>query len=106
MNNGGHSRFMRRWKTPYERRYDPLCGPNNTLRSRDFVLSHFHERQGQASAIQLTSPPRYFFGCAVNTEGGWTGDLLVADAEGLSNNTASEVHVKKDSKKKRWESQR
>ena len=36
-----------------------------------------------------------FVGYALNTVPGWTGDLLVADAEELKDNTASEVYVKR-----------
>ena len=32
-------------------------------------------------------------GYASNAESGWIGDLLVADAEELKNNTTSEVHI-------------
>ena len=39
-------------------------------------------------------------GYALNSGGGWTGDLIIADWHDIENNVTSEVHVKSASPKK------
>ena len=68
---------------------------NNTLWSRDISSYNLHKRQKQASSIQLKKSSKVFFGNTLNAGGGWTRDLLVADAEEMKDNSASEVYVKR-----------
>ena len=39
--------------------------------------------------------PGIFIGCALDSGGSWTGDLIIADWHDTDNNVASEVHVKR-----------
>ena len=39
--------------------------------------------------------PGIFVGYALNSGGGWTGDVITADWHEIENNIASEVHVKR-----------
>ena len=39
--------------------------------------------------------PRIFFGYALNSGGGWTRDLIIANWHDIENNVASENHVKR-----------
>ena len=41
-------------------------------------------------------------GYALNAEGSWIGDLLIADTEALKTIPPSEIHVKRFASKKRW----
>ena len=89
MNNGGEKRwsvvvideFFKIYWLLYERRYDtPLRG--SIIASGSKIFTFRFPQQKQASSIPLKSPHRYFvIGCGLNVESGWTGVLLVADAE-------------------------
>ena len=61
--------------------------------------SIFHNRQTQASSIQLESLRRYFVGYALKAESGWTGDILLAEVEEMTENSVPEVHVRRFTEK-------
>ena len=65
-------------KTPYGRRYVVQRYP---LEHRYSIIRFLQKtRTGFINSVQKFSHV-FFFGCAVNAEGGWSADPLVADAE-------------------------
>ena len=88
-----HLIFMSRWENSVRKEdTTTISWANFTLRIRKINHPIYTRDKKQASSNQLRSPRGMFIGCALNGECRWTG---VAHAEGVKDNTASEVYVKR-----------
>ena len=89
-----HSRYMNRWGNSLRKMIrHSIPRSNGTLWSRDSPPIST-KRQNKLHQFSSEVLP-FFIGYALNAGGGWTGDLLVADAEAFKKNTASELYVKR-----------
>ena len=76
-------------------KFGDITTTEQTMRSKSRIPSDIVERPGEAASIRQESTLNMCMGYALHTGGGSKRDLVVADVDGLQDNDASEVSVKK-----------
>ena len=81
-------------KSPHERRFGtPLDGPVIPLGAEMCCNPISTKDKSRLHQCGTKMFPGVFIGYALNSGGGWTEDLTIADLHDIENNAASEVHV-------------